>query len=230
MPAFRLAAEQKADMIELDVTLSRDKIPVVFHDKKLERTTSGRGKVRHFYLRELLELDAGSWFAPEFNGIRIPELEDVLKWAKDTIVLNIEIKKEAVDPDAAVGVENIVVDLIKEYAMEHQVVISSFSKRAIQKINVTDPNIHKNLLLNQYSSGRASDLKKVWTTGAEGLNLHPRQMRKPLMNLLIHHKIPAWVYTVDEAALMKKVIEKGATGIFTNRPDILHKVISEWGD
>lgn len=228
MAAFELAAELKADMVELDVTLSRDKVPVVLHDPKLQRTTSGKGNISRFYLRELLELDAGSWFSPEFREVRIPQLTEVLEWAKNKIALNIEIKKEAVDRNALYGIEDRVVDLIKEFDMKHQVVVSSFSKRAIRRIDKIDPGIYKSWLLNQYRFGRGRAMKLFHSTGAAGLNLSPQQMRKQLMRSLMNSKTPVWVYTVDDKLLMKKVIRKGATGMFTNRPDILHQVITEW--
>ena len=64
--AFEAAIQVKADMIEFDVCLSRDRIPVVIHDKTLDRTTDGKGLVADFSLSELKELDAGSWFKKEF--------------------------------------------------------------------------------------------------------------------------------------------------------------------
>ena len=45
--AFKKAIELEADMIELDITLSKDKIPIVIHDDTLERTTNGNGKVHY---------------------------------------------------------------------------------------------------------------------------------------------------------------------------------------
>jgi len=104
MASFKLASEMNADMIELDVTLTRDNIPVVFHDRKLSRTTDGKGNISRYLLRELRELDAGLWFSELYKGTRIPTLEEVLEWASGTIALNIEIKKEAVSGNHKIGV------------------------------------------------------------------------------------------------------------------------------
>jgi len=62
--AVRAAIEIGADMAEIDVTLSADDHIVVIHDETLDRTTDGSGKVSNFMVAELLQLDAGSWFAP----------------------------------------------------------------------------------------------------------------------------------------------------------------------
>ncbi|MFJ6108463.1 glycerophosphodiester phosphodiesterase [Pseudarthrobacter sp. NPDC092401] len=103
MAAFRQATALGADVIELDVQLSRDGVPVVIHDDTLDRTTNGSGAVRCMDWDQLVQLDAGSWFGSGFAGEGIPALGDVLAWAADCGVgLLIEIKTHPVhDPDAA---------------------------------------------------------------------------------------------------------------------------------
>lgn len=231
LPAFELAIELKSDMIELDVTLTKDRIPIVFHDKKLHRTTTGKGLVKNFYLRELRELNAGSWFDPSYKDVKIPSLREVLEWAKNKISLNIEIKKEALDPKAeSGGVAEMVSELINEFDMQNQVVVSSFSKRVVRQLSKLDTPIHRSFLLNQYEMDTRRILKTLRSTGAHGLNLGPHQMRNSLMRNLIQRKIPVWVYTIDNELQMREVSRKGATGIFTNRPDLLHQVITREAD
>ena len=226
MPAFKLAVEMNADMIELDITLTRDGIPVVFHDQKLDRTTNGTGNIQHFLSRELGELDAGLWLNKEFTGTRIPTLENVLEWASGTIALNIEIKKEAILKSIKPGIAEITCELVEQFGMTDQVVISSFSDEALIKSRNASPKIPTAHLINPYSWGSKRNLKLMKKLGAVGLNLKHRQMRSRLMKQAELDKYPVWVYTVDDKEEMKKVIEKGATGIFTNRPDVLSKVAS----
>ena len=93
MAAFELALAVGADGIELDVHMTRDGEIVVIHDDTLDRTTNGKGPVSDQTMAELRELDAGSWFSPEFAGERIPTLKLVLELIKDKdVLLNIEIK------------------------------------------------------------------------------------------------------------------------------------------
>ena len=68
MAAFELALAVGADGIELDVHMTRDGEIVVIHDDTLDRTTNGKGPVSDQTMAELRELDAGSWFSPEFAG------------------------------------------------------------------------------------------------------------------------------------------------------------------
>jgi glycerophosphoryl diester phosphodiesterase len=60
------AADMGVEWVELDVKLTKDQVPVLFHDETLERTTNSAGNVRDFTLSELKELDAGSWFSDGF--------------------------------------------------------------------------------------------------------------------------------------------------------------------
>lgn len=93
MAAFRKGLELGATGIETDVQMTKDGGLVLIHDETLNRTTSGTGYVKDHSLAELLEVDAGSWFGPEFKDERLPLLEDLLDLlqGRDTI-LNIELK------------------------------------------------------------------------------------------------------------------------------------------
>src|SRR5260221_43314 len=78
LAAFRLANELGADMVEFDVHLTADERLVLIHDDTLDRTTTGTGYVRDHTWDEIAGLDAGAWYAPEFQGERVPLLDDVL--------------------------------------------------------------------------------------------------------------------------------------------------------
>lgn len=78
----RLAYEFGADYVEVDVRLTRDNIPVNMHDHDLERTTDGTGQLASLTLQQLKQLDAGSWFGPQFTGERVPTIAEVLELAK----------------------------------------------------------------------------------------------------------------------------------------------------
>lgn len=104
--AFELAARAGADVIELDVQLTSDGVPVVIHDDRVDRTTTGHGAVRGHTWRQLAGLDAGSWFDPRFATERIPRLGAVVRWAADRgIRLLIEPKTSPVlDERAALAI------------------------------------------------------------------------------------------------------------------------------
>src|SRR6266850_7844739 len=110
MAAFRLAMDSGADMIELDLHLSKDSALVVCHDSKLNRTARIKKTIKQLTLKELKKLDVGSWFHPRFSGETIPTLEEVLKLTVNRIALNIEIKQGS---SLYPGIEKQLIELLE---------------------------------------------------------------------------------------------------------------------
>jgi glycerophosphoryl diester phosphodiesterase len=139
LASFEGAMQAGCDMVELDVTLTKDRKVVVIHDDTLERTTNGKGLVRAHTLEEIKRLDAGSWFDPRFSMERVPELSEVMKLTSGRCMLNIEIKEsafEAAYPSDAI--EHQVVKLVKTSGAMDRVIVSSFDKRMLQRIAAMD--------------------------------------------------------------------------------------------
>ena len=90
--AFREAIRLGVQMIELDVTLSKDGKLVIIHDYTVDRTTNGSGRVKELTLADLKKLDAGSWKGSRFKGELIPTLKEVLEIMPYNIWLNIHLK------------------------------------------------------------------------------------------------------------------------------------------
>lgn len=224
MIAFRGALEMNAGMIELDVQLSADGIPIVFHDEKLENHTDGSGRLQERTLKELRQLDAGSWFAPEYSGQRIPTLEEVLIFAKGKIALNIEIKAEAVTDEIKPGIEQKCLDLVRQYEMENHILFSSFDYRTVRQLKKRAPEIPAALLYEKkHSAGRLpSELVRKY--GADAFNCSFRQLNRKRLRNLLSHNIPVFVYTVNSAQKMRRLLAKGVNGIFTDHPDLLREV------
>lgn len=92
LAAFALAHRMRADWFELDCTLSKDGEVIVIHDGSTKRTAGVDRPVAEMTLAELKELDAGSWFGPEFEGERLPTLGESLDFAQGRIGVYIEVK------------------------------------------------------------------------------------------------------------------------------------------
>ncbi len=91
--SYRKAIEAGADMLEVDINLTRDGQLVMIHDHYLERTTNGTGFVHDYSLSELKELDAGFHFQPGMDVVRIPTAEETIQLAMDAgIKVCFEIK------------------------------------------------------------------------------------------------------------------------------------------
>ena len=76
--SIREAADVEARAVQFDVRLSADGVPVLLRDETLDRTTNATGSVWEKTLPELKQLDAGSWFLPQFAGEPIPTLQEAL--------------------------------------------------------------------------------------------------------------------------------------------------------
>lgn len=227
MSSFRAAVEMGADMIELDVLLTKDNIPIVFHDEKLNAKTNGKGFVKDYTLLELKALDAGSWFSLKFKNERIPTLREVLEFCKDKILVNVEIKTEAVSESEEDGVEDLVLDLINELGMNDQIIISSFDYRVFERIATKNKNIKTALLYDKNQSNGREPVVLVKDYSVDAFNFSIRQLTDKWANQLNDSEIPFFIYTVNNERKMKKVIEAGAKGIFSDKPDVLKRISEE---
>ena len=97
--AFDEALRRRCDAIELDLQLTRDGIPVVYHDRTLHKISNRRHRVATRTLAQLRELDAGAWFGPRFAGQRVSTLAEVLaRYSRRTRLL-LELKLRASQPN-----------------------------------------------------------------------------------------------------------------------------------
>jgi len=220
--AVRAAIEIQADMAEIDVTLTADGHIVVIHDETLDRTTNGSGKVSDFSRAELQLLDAGAWFAPTFAGERIPSLDAVLDEIEDRILLNVEIKSEAVDR----GVVPKVASSIRKRGMIDQVVVSSFSPTALQQMHSVAPEIRTAVLYNTTFHKGQDSVEIVTDLGASVFNIKRQRLTGKMMRRCREHDIPVGIYTVNKPARMRRLVKKGVNAIFTDHPDRLIDVLN----
>jgi len=215
LAAIREAIDIGADMVEIDVTLSSDGEIVVIHDETLQRTTDGFGPVAESTLRELKALDAGSWFSPRFAGETIPTLEEVLTAVKGRILLNIEIKSEAVER----GIAADVVAAVRRFEMTDQIVISSFAPTALEQVRGLSPDLVTAVLYKPEFHQGLDAVDIVEDLGASAFNIKRQRLTAKMMKRCSEHSIPVAVYTVDKKRHMRRMMRKGVAAIFTDHPD-----------
>ncbi len=225
--AFAKAILVGADMIELDITLSKDKIPVVIHDDTLERTSNGKGKVRNVSLEKLKELDFGSWMNSKFSEERIPTLEEVLQQIKKTrLGLNIEIKSSAYEKKYSdLCIESQTLRLINKYKLFNRIVISSFEPKILLRLRELSAKIKLSYLIEpNFEKLKLDPILFVKQIQAVSLNMHKSQVNTEIFHKAALAHIPVYIYTVDTIKEMRKMQIANVTGIFTNYPDRLMKM------
>ena len=93
LESIETAASLGVQWVELDVKLTRDGVPIIFHDEELDRTTNGSGLVAQTDYEDIRQLEAGSWYADSFAGVKIPTLEEAVDIIlRHDLGFNLEIK------------------------------------------------------------------------------------------------------------------------------------------
>jgi glycerophosphoryl diester phosphodiesterase len=227
LAAFDLALRQGAKGIELDVHLSSDGIPMVIHDPRLSRTTSGSGWIGEHRASALRKLDAGSWFNWRFPqkarqvyvGAKIPLLSEVLAWVRQHKMLAlIEIKRGKRNYP---GIERKVVEEIVQHGVRKLVTVVSFDFASLRRVQQLSRPVRLGLTVSRslLAIRRARSLEgdavlPHWVIASRGFI---RRAHK--------HSIAVFPWTVDPPARMERKILEGVDGIITNYPARLAEVI-----
>ncbi len=223
LAAFLLALEQGADGIELDAQLTRDGEVVVFHDRFLSRITGAGGEVRDLRWAELRRLDAGSHFDIAYRGELIPTLDEVFATVGHRTVTNVELKNYASPTDR---LPEKVVRLVERHGLGPRVLFSSFNPLALLRARRALPQAPLGLLA-------LPGLPGAWARGWIGrlLNcnaLHPAlQDVSPAMVTAQHRRgCRVNVWTVNQAAEMRRLAQWGVDGLITDDPLLARRVLS----
>jgi glycerophosphoryl diester phosphodiesterase len=224
LASFKLAVEQHADAIELDATLTADGQVVVIHDDTLERTTNGTGHVKSLDLSALKSLDAGSKFDPVYQSERIPTLAEVFEAVGQQILINVELKNYSSPID---DLPDRVITLVKKYALQSSVMLSSFNIIALIRARSLLPEITLGLitvpgLANLTLRSRLVRLGPLFA-------LHPnyQDVTPALVNAAHRLKTRVHAFTVNHPEDMRKLFNDGVDGFFTADPLMAQKVFAE---
>lgn len=221
MAAFKKAVEMGAEMMELDVLLSADGVPMCFHDASLDRCTNASGLFTDFTYDSLKTLDAGSWFDPAFAGEPIPTLDEVLAYAKGKITVNIEIKTESVTDELRGGVEEKCLELVKKHDMMDYVIFSSFDYRALKHLRELAPEVTTALLYAGADGAIDGPVALTEHILTDAFNCSWKELSPEWITQLQDRGVPFNIYTVNDAEKMRELIQAGASGIFSDYPDQL---------
>lgn len=214
LASFKEAIRLGVDGIELDVQLTKDQNLVVIHDYTLDRTTNGTGKVNEYTLEELKGFDAGSKFSPEFQSERIPTFREVLELLKNTnIELNVEIKNPV---KHETGIEERMIQEIKEFGLLHKVVVSSFNHDSLKRVIKLVPEIESAIL---YTKKMDDPWEYATAIGATALHTYEPETDIEMIAEAQEKGFPVRVFTVNEKESMEKFFKGKVAAIFTDYPE-----------
>ncbi|WP_231758238.1 glycerophosphodiester phosphodiesterase [Microbulbifer elongatus] len=228
-------AEMNVDVLEMDVHATSDDELVLMHDDTVDRTTDGKGRIRDKSLEELRQLNVaynwsqdGTTYPYRENPQRILTVDEVFK-TYPRYPMVIELKTP--DPEAA----RALCRKLKAFNKSNLVIVSSFYQGAVNALREDCP---------QVATGAGSDEVRYFAAATklnafrllspryqalhiplsyDGITLVDRRSLRQAQN----HGVRVDVWTVNDEAEMRRLIELGVDGIMTDRPDRLLRVIEE---
>jgi glycerophosphoryl diester phosphodiesterase len=229
LPAFDYAIEAGVDVIELDVAVTKDGVPVVSHDPVLpEGLCQGPGGtrvIREMSLAELRKWDCGSLPNPAFPrqqlapGARVPTLDEVLALRdRGEFWFNIETKLSADHPEFTpppTEFARLVVDTIRKHSLETRVIVQSFDFRTLHAVQKLAPEI---ALAALYGNGQREFTDVANEAGAS--IIAPNWKLVTPVNVEKAHQAGLQVvpWTANEPAEWDKLINAGVDAIITDDP------------
>jgi len=217
LAAFRLAIQQGAPVVECDVHLTLDGVPVVIHDDCVDRTTNGTGEVAAQRYDALRELDAGAWFSAQFAGEHLPTLDETLAVCAGKARLFVELKRgggEALVDAALAAIDR---------AAGTDIAIISFGPEEVQHAARKRPDLALGFLIGRshlQEHGAAAAVGAARSFGAGFLSPQHDAADETLIRLAQDAGLPVSVWTVDDPDRMRHLTDMGVDAITTNRPDV----------
>ena len=144
--------------VEIDVKISKDRVPILLHDDTLDRTTNGSGLAIDYDYENIKKLDAGKFFYKENTNIFVPKLEDILSLCTNyNGNLNIELK-----PNKKFEKENVyqIYKIIKNIN-QIDIFFSSFDMISILEISKLYPQSIRSFLLDDFKEYNIDDLISI---------------------------------------------------------------------
>ncbi len=220
MAAFRLAADQGADWIELDIHQTADGHLVVLHDFSLQRTSGDPHPVQSLTLKQIKEFDVGLWWDKSYRNERVPTLDEVLEFARNRVRVQIELKRGS---SFYPGIEKRLIEMISRHRAENRTAVSSFEIDALKTLRELDDRIPLGLLTRKT---RPRDiLNEAESLRVRSIHISTRRLSKSLLTLAHSNGLPVYAYTVNRPSLMSRYLAMGADGLFTNFPDRLREIV-----
>lgn len=219
MPSLELAMDDLA-FVETDVQLTRDGVPVLFHDTTLERVTGDPHMVGELDLQQLRRLDVGAWYGPDYAGERMPTLDEFLTAlaARDDARALVELKA-----DWRADEVRTVVGLIEQHGLRGRVVLQSFSLEtlfALQRVSPTTPRI---MLIRELPADPVPLAERLGIIGF-GTTAASVTAVPGALEALHEAGVAVLCYTLNTHERWQEVSALGVDGIITDQPSDL----DEW--
>ena len=224
MPAFGAAVAMGAEEIEFDLWYTADGEIVSIHDSKLDRVSTGEGKVYEHTYEELLAYDFGIKTAPEFAGMQILRFEEILQQFSCQVIMNIHIKTVNNDVEYDPKLLQKIIDLIYKYDAQNHVYFMTGNDHVMAQLRSMAPGIRRCM-----GAGRE---KMLIVDRAISLGCHKVQLFKPYFNQEMidkahAHGITCNIFWSDDPEEAKAFLAMGIDTILTNDYNRVSQVVKK---
>lgn len=224
LESIKTAAEMGITWVEIDVKLTKDAVPVIFHDETLERTTNGSGNMADITFAELQSLEAGSWYADSFSGIKIPTLEEAIDVILEhKLGLNLEIKP---CPGREVETAEATLDILSRiWDDTDKLLLSSFQHVSLETCKDMAPEWKRALLLKEPEKNWAEMAEYL---DVEAINFDGRKadFNREMIEMFIEDGYNTLAYTINDPMRARTLISWGVDGVFSDVPDVIDGAVS----
>ncbi|WP_430462431.1 glycerophosphodiester phosphodiesterase family protein [Thalassolituus sp. LLYu03] len=211
--SIELAARQGAHWAEVDVTISADGVAVIHHDADLSRCSDGSGLVIQKKMAELKALDAGSWFAPQFQGETVMTLAELLTLANHLdLSLNLEVK-----PTIGREAETVwaIAQTLKAVPFDHPLILSSFNIHALHACKTQLPHLTR--ALNVEAIPR-NFIERLEEAGCQGLHFQKEFADAAQIQAVRQAGYHLLTFTVNDPDTARNLLQMGVSGVFCDFP------------
>ncbi|HVA44844.1 MAG TPA: glycerophosphodiester phosphodiesterase family protein [Pirellulales bacterium] len=222
LPAFESALKLGVDLVELDYHQSADGVPVVFHDKELDRCTNacalwGGEKVllSSRAWSDLCQLDAGGWYGEQFAGTRLATLEEALRLICPRAGCMIERKS---------GDAETLVALIDRLGVVDRCAVAAFDWSFLARCRELSSSIVLEALGTERLTSQRLDAAMQFAPRVIGWD--NRHITAEGIGMVHRRRLKVWVWTVDDPARAAELIAWGADGVISNVPREIQPVVA----
>ena len=220
LDSIELAHKLGLQWIEVDVKITKDKIPIILHDDSLDRTTNFKGLTVDFIYKEIKTLDAGFFFYNYKTNIFIPTLEDVFSFCtKNEIGINIELK-----PNKGFEIDNVkaISKVIYKFQNFNNFYFSSFDLKSLIEMKKIFPNYHYGLLVDDFESSYSLQeyLKICSDYKFFNFGLNKKLIKSEVINQISKNNLIITTYSDKNIELIEAndLWKLGVTSIFIDDP------------
>jgi glycerophosphoryl diester phosphodiesterase len=218
LPAFEVAIRLGAPLVELDVRLSADGVPVVMHDPTVDRTTDGTGAVHEMAAAELAALNAGTADEPA----AVPTLSEVLALASGRAGLALEVKNVPGEPafDTDEAIVRAILEELERTAFDGPILVLSFNPASIAASRSIAPHVPTGFLTTELVPPDDALAHAVWA-GHEIVLPGSRALipaGERFVDAVHEAGLRVGTWTVDEPDVVEMLLERGVDAIASNDP------------